>query len=144
MTRAHWGMLALLLVACTPPAPTSGRFEVRDPYAFEAPLGGTAAAYGVFVNGRDSALVVDSITSSASPAVSAHSTREENGLVSMVPIERLVIPAHDSVTFAPGGSHLMLERLTRDLKADDRTDLTFWIAGQLPVTFGVIVRPYGS
>lgn len=142
--RRRWAVIAVAVAACAPPAQSQGRFEVRDPFAFEAALGGTAAAYGTFVNGRDSALVVDSITSSASPAVSAHGTREENGLVSMVPMEHLVIPAHDSVVFRPGASHLMLEGLRRDLKADDRTDLTIWFAGERPVTFGVTVRPYGS
>jgi hypothetical protein len=96
------------------------------------------------MNGTDSTDVLDSITTPAAQVTSAHGTREVNGLVSMFPLDRPMIPARDSLVFQPGGSHLMLEGLAGDLKDGERLELVFWFhrAGRMAVD--AMVRPYGS
>jgi copper(I)-binding protein len=116
---------------------------VRDPYAFEAKLGGTGAIYAVVVNGTDSVETLDSIVSQTG-FISMHTQTEANGLVSMVPVERPEIPAHDSLVFAPGVRHLMLEGQLRDLVPGDSIDLTFWFTRRGYVRTVAVVRPYGS
>ena len=117
---------------------------VRDAFVFEAAAGGTAAGYAAIQNGTDSAEVLDSVTSTAARTVTAHDTRQANGLVTMVPMERPAIAAHDSLVFRPGSAHLMLEDLSGNLVAGDRLVLTFWFhrAGRIPVD--AMVRAYGS
>jgi copper(I)-binding protein len=117
---------------------------VRDARAFEARKGGTAAAYVTIVNGTDSAEVLDSVTSTLSPALSLHDERESNGLVTMVPLEHPTIVAHDSLVLHPGGAHLMLEELSRDLKGGDQLPLTFWFHRAGPISATAKVTPYGS
>jgi copper(I)-binding protein len=117
---------------------------VRDAFVFEAAAGGTAAGYALIRNGTDSAEVLDSVTSAAAATVTAHDTRQVNGLVTMVPMDRPAIEAHDSLRFQPGSAHLMLEGLTTDLKDGERLVIVFWFhhAGRIPVD--AMVRAYGS
>lgn len=117
---------------------------MREAFVFEAAAGGTAAGYAVIRNGTDTLDRLDSVTTTAARSVTAHDTRQVNGLVTMVPMERPAIEAHDSLVFQPGGAHLMLEELTGDLKDGDRLALIFWFsrAGRIPVD--AMVRAYGS
>lgn len=135
--------LLLVLAACSGGPAIPAEVVVRDPYAFEAKQGGTAAAYVVIVNGTDSTETLDSIVSMAG-FVSMHTQSESNGMVSMVPVERPTIPAHDSLVFSPGVRHLMLEGYLQDLVAGDSIDLTFWFAKRGDVRTVAVVRPYGS
>ena len=117
---------------------------MRDARAFEALRGGTGALYATIVNPTDSAEQLDSVTSPASPSISAHDSREMNGMVSMVPMGHPTVPARDSLVFTPGAAHLMLESLPRDLKAGDTLSVTFWLHRTGPKQVTAIVRPYGS
>lgn len=147
----HWGPEALgrwgvffVVAGCAGRAPAPGRMVVRDAFVFEAASGGTAAGYAVIMNGTDSADVLDSITSEAAPSVTAHDTRQVNGLVTMVPMEQPAIAAHDSLVFQPGSAHLMFEGVTRELKAGDQIMLTLWFHRGGPMSVDAPVRPYGS
>lgn len=64
-----------------------------------------------------------------------------SGVMSMERVPAVTIPAHGSVTLAPGGYHLMAIGLRHDLHANERftVQLHFKSAGWLPVT--VRVRP---
>jgi copper(I)-binding protein len=139
-------VLSLLLagaVACGRAAAPAA-LVVRDARAFEAKQGGAGAAYGTIINGTDSAEVLDSVTSPVSRFVSAHAERETNGFVTMTPLDRPAIAAHDSLVFAPGGDHLMLESLERDLPPGDHLPLTFWFHRAGPISVSAKVTPYGS
>ena len=138
----RWVMPIVLFSACA--SPQVRTVVVRDARAFEARQGATGAAYGTIINGSDSAEALDSVTSPRSRFVSAHAQRETNGYVTMTPLEHPSIAAHDSVVFSPGGDHLMLEALDRDLKAGDQVPLTFWFHRTGPIRVTATVTPYGS
>lgn len=140
----RWGAGAVVAAAISGCASRTAAVVVRDARAFEALKGGTGALYATIVNPTDSAERLDSVTSPASPAISAHDSRETNGIVTMVPMEHPSIPPRDSLVFTPGAAHLMLEELPHDLKAGDSVVATFWLhrTGPLRITAGV--RPYGS
>ena len=131
---------ASLVCACG----TGRSVKVLDARAFEALSGGTGALYATIVNPTDSAEQLDSVTSSASPRVTAHDSRTMDGMVSMVPLEHPTIAAHDSLVFTPGAAHLMLEDLPHDLKVGDTLSVTFWLHRTGPIHLTVGVRPYGS
>lgn len=68
------------------------------------------------------------IVSASSPAfadVSVHETRIENGISRMRALTALPVAAHASVSFAPGGLHLMLMQPTLPLKAGDQVSIDF-------------------
>jgi copper(I)-binding protein len=137
-------VLAIVSMLACSRSSAPARVAVREARAFEAKQGGPGAAYVTIINGTDSAEVLDSVTSPASHFVSAHAERETNGFVTMTPLDRPAIAAHDSLVFAPGADHLMLEALDRDLTAGDQLPLTFWFHRAGPQQVVAKVTPYGS
>ena len=136
-------VFALALLGCGPRPGTAKEVVVRGPYAFEAKLGGTGALYAVIVNGTDSSETLDSITS-ATGFISMHDQVSANGMVTMVPVERPAIAAHDSLVFEPGARHLMIEGQLRDLVPGDSIDLAFWFTRRGEIRIFAVVRPYGG
>jgi periplasmic copper chaperone A len=64
-----------------------------------------------------------------------------NGVMSMERVQSLTIPAHGSVTLAPGGYHLMAIGLHRDLHAGDHFPLQLHFATAGWTNVIVRVRP---
>lgn len=116
--------------AATEPIVVSGAY-VREPASPDV-----AAAYFTVYNttGTDDTLV--SVASGAGEDAVLHS--EVNG--SMTAAGELRIPAHSSVTLAPGKSHVMIEHLVGPLKPGQTVnlELEFARAGTVIVTAPVI------
>jgi copper(I)-binding protein len=88
------------------------------------------------------------LVAAASPAagvVEIHYTRMEGGVMRMVAVDGVELPANRTVKLAPGGYHVMLQDLKRTLKAGERVSLrlTFEWAGKIreTVELDVEVRP---
>lgn len=73
--------------------------------------------------------------SEAAQTVELHTMAEENGLMKMHPVEAVDVPAQGEAVLKPGGFHVMLLGLTRDLKVGDKVTvtLTFEQAGAITV-----------
>lgn len=63
------------------------------------------------------------------------------GVMSMEPVSSLTIPPHASVTFRPGGYHLMAIDLRSDLRPNERFTVQLHFAKAGWKTVGVFVRP---
>ena len=97
---------------------------------------GTGAVYATLVNaGKDRDALV-AATSDAAEAVEIHESYQESGMMKMRPVTKIDVPAGKTVEMKPGGYHIMLLNLTRDLKAGQVMELTlvFEKAGKMPVT----------
>jgi periplasmic copper chaperone A len=97
---------------------------------------GTGAVYATLVNaGKDRDALV-AATSDAAEAVEIHESYQESGMMKMRPVTKIDVPAGKTVEMKPGGYHIMLLNLTRDLKAGQVMELTlvFEKAGKVPVT----------
>ena len=66
------------------------------------------AAYCEIVNPTREEAVLASVSTPVARAVEVHETRDEDGLLRMRPVPRLVVPPRSTVRLAPGGMHLML------------------------------------
>ena len=66
------------------------------------------AGYAVLHNDSGKAIDLVSADSPAYGRVMLHRSVETGGVSRMLPVKKLVIPAHGQVTLAPGGYHLML------------------------------------
>ncbi|KAB8144936.1 copper chaperone PCu(A)C [Chloroflexia bacterium SDU3-3] len=99
--------------------------------------GGMGAAYMVIANSGSAADKLVSVSTDAAKTAEVHNVIEENGVMSMRPVEGgLEIPAGGSVTLKPGSYHLMLIGLTKPLVAGESITLklTFATAGEVTVT----------
>lgn len=99
--------------------------------------GANSAAYMVIRNTGSEADKLIAASTDAAKTVELHTVIEEGGMMRMRQVEGGIdIPANGQVELKPGGFHVMLIGLTRDLNAGDKVDLTltFEKAGQIPVT----------
>jgi copper(I)-binding protein len=120
----------------------AGALEIDHPMAFETAA--TAKAGGGYMtitnNGdTDDALVA---VSADFPRVMIHQTVEEDGIAKMSHVDRVEIPAGETVKLAPGGYHVMFMGLDGPLVdgAKIPATLTFEKAGEVDVTFNVEPR----
>jgi periplasmic copper chaperone A len=77
------------------------------------------------------------MSGSSTTAMSGSSTTAAgSGMMSMQPVDKVEIPAGGTVEFKPGGYHVMLLDLKKDLKAGDtvKVKLTFTKAGEQEAT----------
>jgi hypothetical protein len=87
--------------------------------------GGNSAAYMTLVNNGNADAAVVSASTDAAETVELHiSEMNEQGVMSMRPVEQIVIPANGQAVLQPGGLHVMLIGLTRDLTEGATVDLT--------------------
>lgn len=76
--------------------------------------------------------------------VMLHTHREENGMAGMVHLDEVVVPAGESLAFAPRGNHVMLEQADFDLQVGTQRALTLWFEGPAALTVQCDVRPPGT
>jgi copper(I)-binding protein len=97
---------------------------------------GNGAAYVTVHNQGTTPDALVRATSDAAHTVELHEVVNDSGVMRMRPIEKLPIPPGATVRLEPGGYHVMLLGLTRDLKPGDTVtvDLTFERAGTITVT----------
>lgn len=121
----------------------SGVMSVRDAWALPLGQGMTGGVYLTIDNGtnRDERLV-GAITDVAE-AVEIHQTQIENDIARMQPFTSLDIPAGESLTVAPGGYHLMLVNLQRDLSVGENITVILHFESGSQLTVEVPVQ-YGE
>ncbi len=75
-----------------------------------------SAAYMVLVNNSANADAIVKAESDVAKTVELHNVIMENNVMQMRPVEAIEVPANGQVELKPGGYHVMLIGLTRDLK----------------------------
>jgi copper(I)-binding protein len=112
-------------------------FEISDAWARPARENGVTAVYLNVLNGTDQADTLLALSSTASGLVELHETYDRgDGMMGMREAEDPTFPANDAVQMVPGGKHIMLMQLNRELKEGDTVDLTleFATAGEITLT----------
>ena len=144
------GLLVAALVVVSLAAGCSsggGSIKVAEPWARASSAMASAGAAYMRIENTGSA--ADALIGAASPAartVEVHETvamgspapdaSGEGEMMGMQPVARLEIPAGGTIELKPGGYHIMLIDLNRELKAGDKIEitLTFEKAGTVKVT----------
>lgn len=131
-----------LLTACgSDKAEGTGKIEVVRPAIPEPAEPDTAAVRMVIRNGTSTDDTVVAVSSPDATGAAIHrSTTDVDGRSTMVAVPRLAVPAHDEVAFTPGGLHVMLTGLKRELRVGNQVKvvLTFEHAGRRTVEVPVI------
>jgi len=83
------------------------------------------AGFGTIENSCDAAVAITGASSPAFGDVSVHESTVVDGISRMREVAELVVPAHGSVTLAPGGYHLMLMQPTAELAPGDKVQVEF-------------------
>jgi copper(I)-binding protein len=107
--RVFFRFSAAVLLALVPLAAFSSasRLSVATPWMRYLLPGIPAAGYMVLHNAGDSPAILTAAASSACGMLMLHQSQDDSGMASMMDVQAVTVPAHGSVTFAPGGYHLM-------------------------------------
>lgn len=106
-----------------------GKVEFSGGWARPGSQEQTSGIYLTISNGTASADTLTGVSSNAANSVEIHESYEdESGVMDMRPAGEQIIPAGDKLIFEPGGLHIMLMDLKRDLIADDTLDVSFEFA----------------
>ncbi len=118
------------------------KVSVKDAWVRPAGTGMNSALYFTVENHTEKTDVLYKVSSSVAWAVQLHKTVSKDGLMEMVHIKSLRIAGRQSIKFAPGGYHVMLIKLKKDLKPGSSIHFTFFFkkAGKVKVT-AVVKRP---
>jgi copper(I)-binding protein len=104
--------------------PSSGGMNMSGP---------TSAAYMILKNSSGVADRLIKAQTDVVKTVEIHTTMKEGDVMKMKPVEGIDIPANGQAKLEPGGFHVMLIGVTRELKAGDKIKLTlvFEKAGEI-------------
>jgi len=137
MTR---GLFALLLAALSVPALAG--IEVTDART-GTPLPGTdvMAGYLTARNTGDRTVAITGASSAAFRDVELHRSMNNDGISTMKPVPRLVVPPGRAAILAPGGYHLMMFTPAPRPSRGDTLDLVLHTdQGDVPVSMQVVDR----
>lgn len=142
-----WAVVLVAVAACATSEPGSvsaGDLEVHGAFAFAPPTDSEAAGYFTIVNRGQVPDSLQGITSPIAASAMVHTQVPDGGMMRMAHVDAPVIPAHDSLVLAPGGTHLMLMSLDRLPKPGDSIAVTLTFARAGSMTLMLPVRPYGD
>lgn len=113
--------------------------QVQAAWSRPAAQGTTGAGFMTLANPDAKADTLVSVQSPLAREVQIHQSSMKNGIASMAKLDKVIVPARGSVTFGPGGYHLMLLGLTKALNPGDAVPatLTFASGAKVKATFVV-------
>lgn len=124
MSKSHSLALGVLLSIAAGAVSAGGAIAITDPYVRAVPPGqANSAVFMGLVNGTGASRALTGGRSNVAEVVELHTHTLEDGMMKMRRIERIDLPTGETVTLAPGGLHVMLIGLKRDLKPGDQVDL---------------------
>lgn len=137
MPIARRRTLALIAAACLCGVPLWAKdhpagLHVHDAYVRVAGgQGASAAVFFLIHNNSDHDITLSGVTSDLAQMAGLHAHVESaEGLMQMIPIEGgVLLPFGEMHEFAPGGDHVMLMGLTRDLAQGEILSLTLTFDG---------------
>lgn len=124
--------------AVAAPAPAASVITVSDAHARSANPR-TGAAFMTLANSGPTACTLTAVTSDVADRVELHTHKDEGGVMKMMPIDSLTVPASGTHVLARGGDHVMFLGLRRPLADGDSVEMTLDLGdcGQVPVTVPV-------
>jgi periplasmic copper chaperone A len=66
-----------------------------------------AGGFFIVKNDTDKAVELTGASSPACGSMMLHQTKEENGVEKMLPVKSVTVPPHGTLSFHPGGYHIM-------------------------------------
>ena len=121
-------LLILVLLFATPAlaqaaAPTAD-VQVTNAYIRTMPPGRTTTAgFLTIANNSDQSCELTGAMSTLSNRIEFHEHQHMQGMMKMRPVATVVVPAGETVVFAPGALHIMLFNIDTELKAGEVTQM---------------------
>jgi len=98
--------------------------DVQEPWARSAQQENNGAVYFILSNRSGQSDELTGVSSAVAEAVEMHESTLNGDMMQMHKLESVPLPANAEVTFAPGGLHIMLIGLKKDLKVGEEFEIT--------------------
>jgi len=141
--RLALAAVAAVSLAATAQAAPKVSPQVIGAWSRPAAQGTTGAGFMTLSNPGAKADALVSVASPLAKGVTIHQSMLHGSMSMMQPVTTVPVPAGGSVTFAPGGYHLMFLELTKPLNVGDAVPatLTFASGATVKATFVVGLAP---
>lgn len=122
----QWFTMRLLLCSLLLAAlPALALPTLTDPYVRALPPGApNTAAFLSLTNDGSADLALVAVETTVAKRAELHTHQMVDGMAQMRQVEKIALPVGQTVVLAPGGLHIMLFDLTRELKEGDKVELT--------------------
>ncbi len=137
------GMAAALALVIVMPMVTGERtVMISDPYARETPPNAKVGGAYMTIMNHGPATRLIGVRSNAAERVQIHNhTMDASGVMRMREVEGgIALGKHETVTFAPGGLHMMLLGLVAPLRKGETLDITLELEDGLTLDVTVPVK----
>ena len=115
---------------------------IRDGWVQEGPPSQKiTAAYMVIENQTSADIALRSASTEVAETVELHKMELVDGIMKMHRVETIDIPAGGTAELKPGGYHLMVIGLRKELKEGDKVKITLEFSGDLRRTITIPVKP---
>lgn len=119
----------------------AGKLEIHDAWAREAPPNAEVmAAYLTLHNHSAKTHTLVSVSSPEFTQVKMHRTEQHDGMTKMLPVSRVMLSTNGSMSFQPGGMHLMLMEPKKRFKSGDSISLTLFFTDESSLKISVPVK----
>jgi copper(I)-binding protein len=114
---------------------SKGNLQVKDGWIRPAGKGMNTAFYFKVINYSDKADTLLSVKSDVAKMVQMHETFKKNEMMGMRQVKAIPIQAKSTLEFKPGGYHVMVMNLKKELKKSGSAEFTlhFKYAGDITV-----------
>jgi periplasmic copper chaperone A len=126
----------LLLSACS----TAKGLEVHDAWMRPVRQGENGAVYLIIHNHSSTADELIGVSTEVAEAIEIHESKMNGDVMEMRQLESLTLEGDTEIQFEPGGLHLMLVDLKKDLKVGDEIKITLYFQNFEDINVLVPVR----
>ncbi len=99
-----------------------------------------SAAYMTLKNTSDSDISIIGVSTDAASSNNFHTMRMQDGKMVMFSVDSVIVPAHGEFSFMPGGFHIMLMGLSRELHEKDVVNIVLSLADGTHFKVQAVVR----
>ncbi len=117
---------AAFLIGTRAPALAADAVSVSKPWVRATVAGQSVAGAYMDITAKANAALLG-VASPVAAKAELHTMTMDGGMMKMRPLAKLDLPAGKTVNLKPGGNHVMLIDITRELKAGERVPLTLTV-----------------
>lgn len=97
-----------------------------------------AAGYFELQNNKENPIELLAVRSSAYDLMMLHQSYEDDGLQKMKMADAIIIPAQDSLSFVPGGYHMMLEEPAQTVQVGENISVDFLFTSENEQNYEIV------
>ncbi len=139
-TKLHAAAIAALALCVTVAGARGAEVTVSDGWMRALPSGLPAGGYFTLHNDSTQTRTLTGASSAACGMLELHKSSKMSGMMHMEHVDRVDVPAHGTVAFAPGGYHLMCTKPSAEIKPGNTVTVRFSFADGSTVDAPFAVR----